>query len=63
MFLTGSVAAASGGEGEGGGGSSVSRWTGSATPECLEKEPFSFLRLNCFSHFTSVFSCFRVASL
>lgn len=48
MFLTGSVAAASGG----GGGGSVSRWTGSAALECLEKEPFSFFfctgKENCF---------------
>lgn len=60
-------------DGVGGEGCSVSRWTGSAAPECLEKEHFSFffalgkktvsLRLNCFSHFTSVLSCFRVASL
>lgn len=35
-----------------GGGGSVSCWTGSATPECLEKEPFRFFfctgKENCF---------------
>lgn len=70
MFLTGSVAAASGG---GGGGVlspagqvaplwNVWKRNHSAFFFVLGKKTV-FLRLNCFSHFTSVFSCFRVASL